>query len=151
MKNVIYILIVFCIYSCTKADHISIDPNLQEYYDLFIEEANKRSVTLSPEATNVTMHFTDIPSSQVLGQCRYNPKAPNNVEIDFHHWNTFDDETKEFVVFHELGHCILDRDHRDDIDSSGRCESIMHSYKGLCIFEYFGSNREGYLDELFTY
>ncbi len=56
---------------------------------------------------------------------------------------------REFVVFHELGHCDLGRDHRDEAFDNGVCVSIMRSGLGDCRDYYHPRTREGYLDELF--
>ena len=56
---------------------------------------------------------------------------------------------KEFIIYHELGHCFLDRDHLDEANADGSCVSIMHSNPGVCFFELKSENREDYLDELF--
>ena len=64
----------------------------------------------------------------------------------------FDEEGQSLIqiVFHELGHCVLVRDHLDDADSEGNCLSMMHSGLGDCEFRYNGSTRNVYLDELFS-
>ena len=69
--------------------------------------------------------------------------------IDKTFWNRSSELYKEFVVFHELGHCVLDRNHKEDKDSRGRCLSIMRSGLGDCLDAYSSANRTYYLNELF--
>lgn len=64
-------------------------------------------------------------------------------------WNTTSDRGKEFVVFHELGHCFLLRNHLEDTFLGGTCTSIMRSGTGSCRDNYGRLTRETYLDELF--
>lgn len=150
-----YIFVVFSLISllsCSKENNDTrIDAGLQEYYDSFVAEAESRNIILPDSILNIKLIFTDISNSNILGQCNYNMDAPDVVQIDRFHWRTFDNETKEFVVFHELGHCVLDRGHTDTVDSRGDCTSLMHSSVGLCGFEFSGEKRTKYIDELFMY
>ena len=61
-----------------------------------------------------------------------------------------DETDREAVVFHELGHALLGREHKDDLLPNGLRASIMYSgnIRGL----YSGSRqnrRQYYIDELF--
>jgi len=58
--------------------------------------------------------------------------------------------SKEYLVFHELGHCILGRSHSNDILENGDCKSIMQSGTSNCKGNYNDENREMLLDELFN-
>jgi len=91
----------------------------------------------------------EIEENGVAGTCSYGSHTPRFIEIDATFWNQTGDNFKEFVVFHELGHCVLLRGHREDAHSDGSCVSLMRSGLGGCIDNYRPSTREGYLDELF--
>jgi hypothetical protein len=56
---------------------------------------------------------------------------------------------KEYIVFHELGHCVLNRPHTEDSFSNGVCSSIMRSGNGGCYDYYNRFTRQYYVDELF--
>ena len=75
---------------------------------------------------------------------------PNHVIIDANFWTAASDNSKEMIIFHELGHCFLERGHNDDKKSDGTCASIMRSGRGGCIDFYTKSNKAEYLDELYT-
>ena len=49
------------------------------------------------------------------------------------------------MIFHELGHCVLDREH-DDSYQGGKKSSLMHSSIGGHVYKRY---EEEYLDELF--
>ncbi len=91
----------------------------------------------------------EIEQDRVLGQCNYHRNHHNRVTVDESFWNTTSDRGREFVVFHELGHCFLLRDHREDIFLNGACTSIMRSGNGTCRDNYSRLTRDAYLDELF--
>ena len=57
---------------------------------------------------------------------------------------------KEIVVFHELGHAILARGHRDDVLPDGTRASIMYSGNIRSLYSEVRQNRrQYYVDELF--
>ena len=85
----------------------------------------------------------------VLGVCVRSDEAPNRVAVDQEAWSVASQAFRELIVFHELGHCVLNREHLDD-EVNGVCVSIMNS--GLVGCELSLENeaiRSAYLDELF--
>lgn len=64
-------------------------------------------------------------------------------------WPSVANSMVEQLVYHELGHCHLDQDHRDDHEN-GKPESIMRSwaFNAQEITKYYWSYRPGYIDEL---
>jgi hypothetical protein len=55
---------------------------------------------------------------------------------------------KEVLLFHELGHCVLDRDHRNDFLPNTEQASVMNQVLPHPV-TYTG-NTQYYLQELFT-
>ena len=119
------------------------------YFDRFEEEAQKRGLSINLRASNISGEIIDLGDEDVAGQCTYNSHLPNHVSIDLSFWNEAPDLYKEFVVFHELGHCELARDHRDEATENGICVSLMRSGLGDCRDNYNTITRAAYLDELF--
>ncbi|MEP7266997.1 MAG: hypothetical protein ABI844_05170 [Saprospiraceae bacterium] len=128
-------------------------PNVQEqlwpYFTRFENEAAIRDLHIDLASAQLTGVISDISTNHVIGQCTYNSKEPNKVTIDQPFWSKATDLGKEFVVFHELGHCILGREHNEAQDPRGVCVSIMRSGTGTCIDNYNVNTRTKYLDELF--
>jgi hypothetical protein len=69
-------------------------------------------------------------------------------------------QNREALVFHELGHCLLVRNHREDKLPSGAMSSIMHSQNNgpysPCVYDLGGdgdcdktARRSYYVNELF--
>ena len=135
--------------SCSKDDPIETDAELQPYFDLFAEEAAKRGITVDYIAARIEGLLQDIPNETVQGQCFYNENIPNKVIVDIDYWNEATKSEKEFIIFHELGHCFLDREHLNTANPDGTCVSIMHANPGVCRFDFNSNTREDYLDELF--
>ncbi len=148
---ILSVVIIFSGISCQKDEVIDlfIDSSLQEYFDRFAGEGALRNVVVDYEASKVSGYIRLITSPNVIGQCAHDPNQPGTVIIDRAYWNIATDLEREFLVFHELGHCLLNRDHLDDADNKGNCISIMTSGSSQCKINYNQSTRERLLDELF--
>lgn len=48
------------------------------------------------------------------------------VTIDKSFWALSSHQEKRLVVFHEMSHCHLDLDHREEVDNQGKIKSIMY-------------------------
>lgn len=131
-------------------NYAGVNRELWVYFQRFEEEATKRGVKVDLVAARVTGVIEEISEDDVLGQCNFNPRQPNHLLIDKTFWAAASDRFREFVVFHELGHCSLFRDHREDVLPTGACASIMRSGKEDCRDNYNSTTRNNYLDELYN-
>lgn len=145
-----FLVIVFTCSSCSDLidqDHYYVAPELKVFVDRFYSEASVRGITIGKE--NVEVLIGDIKSSNsVEGR-----STESNVVIDKkfyesnigHSWNDkFDSLDVEYVVFHELGHYLLHRDHENKF-------TIMTpdgTYKGD--YQSDSIKRKLLIDELFT-
>ena len=128
---------------------------IQPYVDQFIEEAAKRGQTIN--ITNLRVEFGTGLESQsgvpAAGLCTYrHSNNPNLIQLDTTSSNwTFNEYTREVLVFHELGHCVLNRrQHRDEQMTNGNYASLMRSTGDQLYGGAFNAfKREYYLDELF--
>ncbi len=137
--------------SCGKDDEpqFLVDEPLQEYFDRFAAEGALRNVVIDYDVLKISGDIRIISTPNVIGQCIHTDKEPNTVIVDKFYWDTADDLEREFLVFHELGHCALGRAHLDDSDAHGDCVSIMTSGTGTCHINYTLATRDALLDELF--
>jgi hypothetical protein len=110
--------------SCQKEENL-IAPEVDERLTFFFESFKKEG---SSRGQNINME--DI--------------------IDKLFWETANMTEKEYVIFHELGHCALNRRHLDATNKDGTCTSMMQSGNGSCKMVYNAQNRSKYLDELFS-
>ena len=131
------------------APYPGVDEALWVYFDRYEREGVLRGVTIDLRQAEITGVIEEIDGEGVAGQCTYGSHRSNHVQIDETFWNRAPELLREFVVFHELGHCDLARDHREATNPDGTCQSIMASGTGDCRDNYRFNTRESYLDELF--
>lgn len=127
-----------------------VDERLWPYFERFETAGIERGFDVDLVASRITGVIEDLDGEHVAGQCTtFGNFRPGRVTLDAEFWNRSSDIFKEFIVFHELGHCFLDRDHREDTFSNGRCVSIMRSGTLDCRDNYNVATRGSYINELF--
>ncbi len=144
--------------NCTKesavvqssADFSEVDTRLVPFFQSFAYEAGLRGVNVDYRDLPIIGYIREIPENNIAGTCNYHSYEPNVVTVDQAYWNASSSLGREMVVFHELGHCYLGRDHLEKAFANGICASIMNSGTSGCYMAYNSTNRDYYLDELFT-
>jgi len=126
-----------------------VDTPLQAYFNRFIDEAAIRGLDVTYATSQVDATISDIAEPNVIGQCSWNQTHQHSITLDKNYWSKANELQREFVVFHELGHCVLGLDHVDNTDAYGNCTSIMTSGTGDCRVLYTNNNRSRLLDDLF--
>lgn len=144
-------LILFTFSSCADENYgVEFNDELVPYVEIFKMEAAARGIEFDNEAEKIEGYIQNIFDNGIGGVCRRHDEGRNrSIIIDKDYWEKSNELEREFVVFHELGHCFLLRDHLDDKDEQGNCESIMASGTGLCNINYTSVTREELIDELF--
>ena len=135
--------------SCSEEDILETDAELLPYFEIFRKEAALRGFDVDYEAARIEGLIQDIPNTTIQGQCFRNEEKPRKVIIDINYWENADELDKQFIIFHELGHCFLERNHLDTSRPDGLCTSIMHSNPSACNFQFTSLTRDEYIDELF--
>jgi len=145
-----FTLLTVVLNGCVKSEtEAFVDNDLQEYFERFEAEAVSRGVTVNLSAAEIEGYIDNIANPNIAGQCTHNSNEPNVVTIDRNFWSGYNDLEKEYLVFHELGHCYLGREHLEAINFNGTCFSIMNSGTIPCRSNYSNRTRSDYLDELF--
>ena len=153
MKKIIFILALAIVVSACKKDEDVIVPNqVACEYNLFLSEAKNEGVNinerkfkgfiLTGKITSVICDNGDYAASYYSHQTEY-------IYIDT---TTFDYMyNKETMIFHELGHAILRREHRTEKMPDGEISSIMDA-NSLPTYNFalnYLYKRQYYIDELF--
>lgn len=152
VKYFLFVLgVLVVLSSCEEEETIHLDTELELYFERFASEAANYDIDFDYQTDRVEGYLTQVEEQNVSGKCERNSVYPNRVYIDIDFWRRANDLNREYVVFHELGHCFLDRGHLDDSNAAGVCLSMMQSGEGNCKDTYSQLTRSVYLEELFTY
>lgn len=150
------LLIVISVTSCGSEykDHIFVQDR-NNHKSISVNDEFKPYVEKFKELYSLNFHirveFEDLEKTYV-GMCYYWDDGHREIGIDQDRWQRLSADEREVLIFHELGHCILNRDHVEELGHVGKYEnapkSIMHPY----IFSdpYYALNRQYYFNELIT-
>lgn len=154
-KSHLLFCFALCFLSCKEEDtpkeFFNVDERLHGYFETFEREAAARGMEIDLNEAILTAQISEIQGEGVAGQCsRPQNTLDNDITIDASFLNSnVSDLLKELVIFHELGHCFLQRSHREDEYPNGNCISIMRSGVDGCRDNYNSTFRSIYIDELF--
>ena len=104
------------------------DPALSEYLnnfeeDMGIEIPGHLSISIVDDLYKISN-----PNVDAVCWSNSKTKVGEKIEIRRSRWEVLSEASREQLLYHELGHCVLNRDHRND-DSSTWCpSSIMNKY-----------------------
>ncbi len=131
-------------------EYRGVESELWSYFEKFETEAAERGIHIDLAVAGITGSIEKIHSHGTVGLCNHKLDEPNHVIIDAEFWASASENAKEMIIFHELGHCYLERGHNDSKRDDGTCASIMRSGRGGCIDFYTNSNKNDYLNELYA-
>lgn len=134
--------------SCQHEYTQSYPPEFAPYIQSFFTEANLRGLEWNETQFDFKIQFGDTEPG-TGGFCNFNT---NTITVNPDEWTVRDERQKEQLIFHELGHCLLNRVHKNVESASGECYSYMPGTEdgfGCCINYYSDYWRNYYIDELF--
>ena len=160
MKRIIHYIILLLILvfsSCKKeVNRYEVEPLLDPYLQLFLQEGSKRGVEIDVKGNGLLMEFTEL-EGLTIGLCTY--QDPLLVQIDRDYWSEttqYEDQEnlRQDVVFHELGHGLLNRSHDNSYLENYEWKTIMCGGDEVdgrdWAVNFNGYRKEYYLDELFN-
>ena len=142
--------------SCKDTKEYNVNSSFTDYLQRFEAEGATRGHTFDPETNGLIIEFANL-KDNTAGLTHY--EKPIRIEIDKTYWNDISgsagaDLMKENLIFHELGHGLLNRDHLNSTLPNGDWKSIMCG--GTKVndrswnINYRGVRRNYYIDELFN-
>ncbi len=132
--------------------YVGIEERLIPHFQSFEAAALERGLEVDLSISGITANIESIDEDNIAGQCSYGRHrlSPKEIIIDESFWNQASQLYREYIVFHELGHCYLLRGHNDNCTEGGIWESLMRSGTvDGCRDLYNNRTRNNYLDELF--
>jgi hypothetical protein len=138
--------------SCEKESIYLVPANIQVYVDDFLAEAASRGHDVEIDELVVLFEEDlEVGGIAAAGICTRSRKDPPTIRLDTTSINWRANlSSREQLVFHELGHCVLNRSHLDDRLPNGNFATMMRA-TGEQIYGpvQSGFKRMYYLDELF--
>ena len=94
-------------------DRVGMAPTLQPYFDEFYHEAKDRNVDVASwsGAAFIVDQISDGPDELNAVGGPWGLCQTDHIEFKREAWNTLGEYGRRWLVFHELGHCILGLDH----------------------------------------
>lgn len=129
----------------------TVDTDLEPYVQMFEKEYGKE-IDFSVSLNEISEGSED--GSTYVGICRKWTTGRREVEIDVNFYYDATENQLKQAVMHELGHCVLDREHDDTIwyvDGLKLKRSVMSTY----VFSKWAADKfvyyyDNYIDELFN-
>jgi len=144
MKHLIAILLLSATACANHGAQVSVVDDALPYYRTFLSLAKANAMVV--QETDLVIRFGDINPAWnavcVMGG-NHTPTITVNASI----WSRLPNSQREQLLFHELGHCVLGRQHRTDT-INGVPNSIM--YPSLVTEFDYQNNRNYYIHELLT-
>ena len=141
MRYLLLLLILSCGSSnviITANGPIYVEERLQPFYQRFMEYAEELGVKVNCD--NLSMYTTDeIPSGTQLAVAKVYSNGYKEIIIYNRFYETATDVAKEIVVFHEIFHACLRKEHRNNsiMQSNMLNESLYLYYYSFYIKEAF--------------
>jgi hypothetical protein len=162
MKQLMIFLLLLLINSCglpiirdlVKKDeqtrlHNTTNPVFNSYVSSFEAAGKKNGVNVS--AGNVPINFGDTENENHRGICATYQDGSKEIIIQESWWNTQSEDFKESLIYHELGHCLLGRDHDDQtVNVAGQDFKTSMMNQRIVSPIHYSPNKESYHKELFT-
>jgi hypothetical protein len=150
--------LIILISNCKKNSEVGaageyrVDPVFEPYVQDFIAEGAKRGKTIDFSDSGLIVEFSDRVVGGASGFCYV---GQHHVVIDKSEWFSLSEDIRGFLLFHELGHCELNRGHTNVKFDNNVWQSIMRGspLEGIEVWlpvPYFGFRKEYYIDELFN-
>jgi hypothetical protein len=148
------LLFIGLLTSCGKIYNTNKQVNIEEEFQPYIDSFVNLSVDLNKPIIidNLIVRYGNNPDNdKYLGVCITGLETPI-IEINPNYWVNLNESEKEHVMFHELGHCVLNRGHDEGqllLEDLGYYipKSIMYPY--IFSSNVYESNYDYYVNELF--
>lgn len=142
------------LFLCGCASHIkqvAIDEDFLPYVELFVAESVHHGHPVEIKDL-IVMYGPDLDFGTDIGVCTTETDATPVIRIAPRYWAQCTTLDKETLMDHELGHCVLLRDHDATKIKMSNNEIIPKSIMYPDDFDdmIYYNNRDYYLDELFS-
>jgi hypothetical protein len=131
MRALCFLSILIAALSCApqpqpEPRQYSVPAEVEPFVQAFREAARQRNQAVVVD--NLIVSFGKAQGQDVCGQCLQQANRTPRITLDtaLTCWKNAGQQEREALVFHELGHCLLNRDHRADRLPKGQWVSLMN-------------------------
>ncbi len=100
-------------------DGVVVDPAFTQYVSRF-ERITGTRVSVSVVSASL--------EHKIYGRCKRPLLLPSYVQIDIKRWERLDEASREVILFHELGHCVLGLRHQEGTVMAPVFDSVVEGY-----------------------
>ncbi len=143
-----YVLTAFLLLGCATETKEKVSKK-QRYKNVNLKAlkfVKKFERILRQDISDVKVRFVKFKKTNAAGMCNM---STGIIYLNKERWDSFSEITKETVVFHELGHCVLGRGHLYYDDKKYYCAPSIMGWRGIeddCYTQMYAY----YINELFT-
>lgn len=123
MKMCFSFLLLFSFLACHRKDFFQAPDEVLPYVEKFVAAGADRGFAIHPAKRGLIIEFDTLANHQ-LGRSRPNT-YPKVITLNQIIWQDLDTFQRKALLFHELGHCLLLRKHRNELLSRGECLSLL--------------------------
>jgi hypothetical protein len=128
------------------ANVVKVESQFQSTVDAFTAAAQAQGTPVIISDL-IVKSVQDFPSTDEMGVCLQETGTTPVIQISQPLWDSLDTDGQQELLFHELGHCVLNRVH-DTAQNNGVPVSVMSPvFFGSTLYD---ANKAQYLHELFT-
>lgn len=156
MKKFILPFLLLLVFSCkddtTAGGEYNVHPDFEYYVQLFKDKGNERGANIDFSDTGLLVEYSDVVSQGASGWCFV---GQHHIVIDKSEWDLLTEDEKIFLFAHELGHCELDRGHKNEQFDNTLFESLMKgspmtTLQSATPVAFYGFRQDYYWNELFN-
>lgn len=123
------------------------NPEFNSQISAFVTYAKETTQNSNFKLGDIPVNFGDTTQSQFDGVCLKYSNGQREVLIKMSWWNRATPKQREVLIFHELGHCSLNRSHYDEEIDNEKVSIMSSTVPNSNTYNDFKSE---YLTELFT-
>lgn len=126
-----------------------VQKEIKPYIQNFVNAAIRNKIDNINDINNFTIELSPIRevNPNYIGYCLYKDKT---IYLDDEFWNNADDNSRQIVVNHELGHCLLGRVHiEQEIVENNEVKPKSIMFPTIIASEVFVKNKVYFEKELF--
>jgi len=150
MNRALKLSLFFCLCAvlttgCGRPNKLEV-AGFEDYVTLFETESSRKDPLI---VEDLIIRFGDIANPAQLAVCRIAGGDTPQITIRKSSWDQFNKIDRESLMMHEMGHCVLKRNHDDSkFTNTNTPKTVMNPY--VLREDVYKPNRDYYQNELFS-